>query len=87
MVTTNWWGIRIRLSREQTQSLLKLLGSGAAIDGLLLAVGVPLQLTGVVIAAITLAALWIAGSDDGNGVALNVTWAAWLWIDNPPPGA
>ncbi len=83
MVTTNWWGIRIRLSHEQTRSLLGLLASGSSIEGLLLAAGVPGKLTAIVLAAVALAALWIAASDDGNGVGINVTWAAWLWVDNP----
>ncbi len=63
MVNFNWWGMYIRVSHEQTQTLVRLLGSGAAIDALL------------------------AASDDGNGVAFYITWAGWLWIENPPAWA
>jgi hypothetical protein len=38
-------------------------------------------------AAIAFAAGWIAASDDGNGVAFYITWAGWLWIENPPAWA
>ena len=83
MINYYWWGMYIRLSHEQTQSLLKLLGSGAAINTFLLTVGVPAWAVGIVIAAIGLAALWISASDDGNGVAFDITWSGWLWIENP----
>ena len=87
MVEFNWWGMYIRISNEQTQTLLKLLGSGAAIDALLAAIGVPVFAVAIVAAAIAFAAGWIAASDDGNGVAFYVTWSSWLWIENPPAWA
>lgn len=87
MVNYNWWGMYIRLSHDQTLSLLKLLGSGAAINAFLAAIGVPAWALGIVIAAIGLAAIWIAACDDGNGVAFYISWSAWLWIENPPAWA
>jgi hypothetical protein len=87
MVSLNWWGIYIRVSHEQTQTLLKLLGSGAAIDALLAAINVPAFAVGIVAAAIAFAAAWIVASDDGNGVVFYITWSGWLWIENPPAGA
>ena len=87
MVNFYWWGMYIRVSHEQTQTLLKLLGSGAAIDGLFAAIGVPAFAVALVATAIAFTAGWIAASDDGNGVAFDITWAGWLWIENPPPGA
>ena len=87
MVNYNWWGMYIRLSHEQTRSLLGLLGSGAALDLFLTKVGLPPTAAAIVIAAIALAALWIGASDDGNGVAFYITWSAWLWVENPPAWA
>jgi len=87
MVNFYWWGMYIRVSHEQTETLLKLLGSGAAIDALLAAIHVPPFAVGIVAAAIAFAAGWIAASDDGNGVAFYITWAGWLWIENPPAWA
>jgi len=87
MVNFYWWGMYIRVSHEQTQTLLKLLGSGADINALLAAIGVPAFAVGIVKLAIAFAGWWIAASDDGNGVAFDITWAGWLWIENPPAGA
>jgi hypothetical protein len=87
MVSYYWWGVRIRLNHEQTKRLVEALAVGAAVDSILLAFGLPHWVIAFVAVALALITWWIAASDDGNGVALYVTWNGVAWVENPPAWA